>query len=34
MNVAHIVANCFMGLIAVVAVAAQTALVSGITFPG
>jgi hypothetical protein len=33
MNIVHTIANCFMGLIAVAAVAAQTALVSGITFP-
>jgi hypothetical protein len=33
MSIAHTIANCFMGLIAVVAVAAQTALVSGFTIP-
>jgi hypothetical protein len=29
MNVAHTVANCFMGLVAFLAVTAQTALASG-----
>jgi hypothetical protein len=33
MTVVHNIANCFMGLVAVVAVAAQTALVSGFTIP-
>ena len=30
MNIAHTIAYCFMGLIGFVAVAAQTALVSGL----
>jgi len=34
MNTANIIANCFMGLVGFMAIAAQVALVTGMVGPG